>query len=365
MESTESSGIVGVSVDALSAARALRQRRGIGVIGYGRVARRWQLPSYVQAGLNVVAICDTDPTALEHARRSYPSVRLYASVAELLADSDVMLVDVATRPPGRLDLIRRIVATGRDVLAQKPLAVDASGLDDIMAVASSTGATVAVNQNGRFAPGWRATTELLRSGRIGRVRAITHVYDTNLRWMPNPDLQGTTQFLLFDYSNHWIDICGHWLDPDPVIAVQAMEYDVAPDSSGLVQQSMWVSFETVSGANALIRGAAAGTSHAGHRFVVQGDLGTIRGDVDSPDGEYLELDDGKGATRLSIQGSWFPDGFLASMVHLLRSIEDGREPEHSLANNRRTLELVSAACRSARLRGARIELTPLQKNTTA
>ena len=346
---------IGLSDTALAETRSLRERPGIGVLGYGNVARSWQVPGYLASGLNVVAICDVDPAAREAARRNCPQARVYASVEELLADPDVAVVDVATRPPGRLLLIEQAVTSGRHVLAQKPLCAEPAEVDRLLMAVRESDAVVAVNQNGRFAPAWRLTTSLLRGHRLGQVRAITHVYDTNLRWLPDPRRQGTAQFLLFDYSNHWLDICRYWLEPDPVVVVQAMAYEVAAHS-GLVQQSMWASLESESGANVVIRGAAAGITHAGHRFIVQGDQGTIRGDVDSRDGEYLHVDDGHEVVREQLDGSWFPDGFLGSMVELLRSIEEKTEPAHSLADNRRTVALVAAVCRSAREGGTRISV---------
>ncbi len=344
----------GPSATALAEARSLRERPGIGVLGYGSVARRWQVPGYIAADLNVVAICDIDPAAREAAGEDCPRMRLYASADDLLADPDVSVIDLATRLPGRLALIERTVAAGRHVLVQKPLCAEPAEVDRLLALTRDSGAVVAVNQNGRFAPAWRTTTNMLRSGRLGQVRAITHLYDTNLRWLPDARRQGTTQFLLFDYSNHWLDICRYWLEPDPVIVVQAMAYEVAAGDGGLVQQSMWASLETAGGANVVIRGAAAGITHAGHRFVVQGDRGTIRGDVDSLDGEYLYVDDGNERVREHLDGSWFPDGFLGSMVELLRCIEKKQEPAHSLSDNRRTVALVAAVCQSAREGGARI-----------
>ena len=80
----------------------------------------------------------------------------------------------------------------------------------------------------------------------------------------------------------------------------------------------------------MIRGAAAGITHAGHRFVVQGDRGTIRGDVDSLDGEYLYVDDGneRGAVRALFDtlvqrspGSLAVEALRASVTPLPRPIE--------------------------------------------
>lgn len=354
MISNVSAQPVALSATALAEARSLRERPGIGILGYGNVARRWHVPGYIAADLNVVAICDIDPAAREAARRTCPQARVYASIDDLLADPDVAVIDLATRPPGRLALIERAVAGGRHVLAQKPLCVEPAEVDRLLAVTRGSHAVVAVNQNGRFAPAWRTATGMLRSGCLGQLRAITHVYDTNLSWLPDPQRQGTVQFLLFDYSNHWLDICRYWLEPDPVVVVQAMAYEVAAADGGLVQQSMWAALETACGTSVVIRGAAAGITHAGHRFIVQGERGTIRGDVDSRDGEYLFIDDGSEPVQVQLDGSWFPDGFLGSMVELLRSIEEKQEPAHSLANNRRTVALVAAVCQSAREGGSRI-----------
>jgi predicted dehydrogenase len=47
------------------------------------------------------------------------------------------------------------------------------------------GVVVAVIQNGRFAPAWRRATELLQNRAVGRIRAITHLYDTMLCWKPD------------------------------------------------------------------------------------------------------------------------------------------------------------------------------------
>jgi predicted dehydrogenase len=347
---------VALSATALAEARSLHQRPGIGILGYGNVARRWHVPSYVAAGLNVVAICDIDPVAREAARQDCPHARLYASADDLLADPDVAVIDLATRPPGRLALIEQAVIAGRHVLAQKPLCTEPTEVDRLLTVMRNSDAVVAVNQNGRFAPAWRTTTSMLRSQRLGQVRAVTHVYDTNLRWLPDPQRQGTAQFLLFDYSNHWLDISRYWLEPDPVEVVQAMTYEVTSGDNALVQHSMWASLETAGGVNIAIRGAAAGITHAGHRFIVQGGLGTIRGDVDSRDGEYLCVDDGNQQVREHVDGSWFPDGFLGSMVELLRCIEQKQEPTHSLTDNRQTVALVAAVCRSAREGGTRVKV---------
>jgi predicted dehydrogenase len=96
-------------------------------------------------------------------------------------------------------------------------------------------------------------------------------------------------------------------------------------------------------------------SHAGHQFLIQGDAGTLRGRIDSTDGEELERDDGGCRKPVALQGEWFPDGFLASMCELLEAIHSGRPPVHSLSDNLRTVALVAAVCASAQAGGRRVD----------
>ena len=148
----------------------------------------------------------------------------------------------------------------------------------------------------------------------------------------------------------------HWLHPDPIISVQSKVYNHAGRGPGELQQSAWISMESRGGVSVMIRGAAAGFSHRGHEFIIQGDGGTLRGVVDSTAGESLERDDASGCEVVPIEGEWFGDGFVGSMRELLLAVEDRREPLHGLADNFRTIDLVSAVCRSARTDGARIHI---------
>jgi predicted dehydrogenase len=309
---------------------------------------------YRQAGMAVQAICDTDEASLRQAAADWPDIRRYASLDQVLSDPAVRVVDLATGPEGRPELIRRAIEAGRHVLAQKPVAQTPAGLADLVTMAKAAKVVVAVNQNGRFAPAWRRASDLLQAGAIGPVRTVTHVYDTNLRWLPDLRRHGTSHFLLFDYSNHWIDISAYWLRPDRIVAVQAMDYDSVLHPDGDLQQSMWISMESASGASVLIRGAAAGRSHVGHDFIVQGTAGTLRGRVDSVAGELLELDDGQGRKAVPLKGEWFGDGFTGSMTELLDAIRVGRQPIHNLADNLSTVELVAAVCTSSEAGGSRV-----------
>ena len=55
----------------------------------------------------------------------------------------------------------------------------------------------------------------------------------------------------------------------------------------------------------------------------------------------------RGVAKPKLRGTWFPDGFHATMAELLRSIEQDREPQNSARNNLPSLALCFAAVESA------------------
>ena len=95
-------------------------RPGIGLIGYGDIARSWHVPAYEKYGVRVVGVYDPAPAATAGLR----GPRVFTTLDDLLADEEVEIVDVATRPDVRPGLFRQAIAAGKHVLAQKPLALD-------------------------------------------------------------------------------------------------------------------------------------------------------------------------------------------------------------------------------------------------
>ncbi|HYJ48569.1 MAG TPA: Gfo/Idh/MocA family oxidoreductase [Microbacterium sp.] len=330
----------------------------VGLIGAGGIARTAHLPAYAAWGIPVVAIASrTASSARDLAAQS--GVRTaHDSVAELLADPAVDVVDIATGPAGRLDLIADAVAAGKHVLAQKPLSVDAAELprlETVLASAREHGIRVAVNQNARWAPAWRLATLLVRRGDIGQVVGVTHLHDK-----PLPPLAGTAfddvpHMLLSDYLVHWIDITRCWLEGTEVLSVTAQDSRVPgqPDDA----RNPWhasVQLALSSGASASIRVVGNARSRAGGcPFWIHGTEGTIRGSV-LLGSDFLELERGDERTRFALEGQWFTDGFAGTMGELLTAIVEDREPENSAEHVLATVRLGQAAVSSAAAGGSPI-----------
>jgi predicted dehydrogenase len=333
-------------------------RPGLGLVGCGDIARSWHLPTYAQYGVRVVGVYDPVPEATDGVRDRFPFVeRVFSTLDELLGDDEVEIVDVATRPDVRPELIRRALDAGKHVLAQKPLALDLPAARRLVDEAEERGLRLAVNQNGRWSPAWRIATLLIDEGAVGEVLAVTHFHDR-----PLPPLVGThfdelEHFVIYDYFVHWIDICRCWLDGRDVEAVRALDYRT-PDQPATAKSpwAAWVEIHYTDGASALVRNVGeARTQRPSCPFWVHGIEGTIRGSV-LLGSDFVELERNGVTSSYALKGAWYPDGFAGALAELVTSIAQNREPFNSAQNNLLSLQMTLAACRSAEEGGRAVSL---------
>jgi predicted dehydrogenase len=333
-------------------------RPAIAIVGCGTAAKDLHLPAYERWGVDVAGVYDVKPMATDGVRERFPFVRsVYGSLDEVLADPEVVVVDVATRPADRPELILRAIEAGKHVLAQKPLAPDLAAARQVVEAAERVGVRLAVNQNGRWAPQWRAATRLIEQGAVGEVFAVTHLHDKGLPPLVGTHFDELDHFVVYDYDVHWIDISRCWLERDTPVEVRAADYRT-PDQPHEVRNAWAATVEIryASGANVLIRTVGdVRTARPAAPFWIHGTEGTIRGSV-LLGSEFLELDRDGELTCFELDGAWFPDGFAGTLGELLCAIAEEREPYNSARHNLLSLELTLAACRSADRDGAPIAL---------
>jgi predicted dehydrogenase len=283
----------------------------------------------------------------------FPHVgRVYDDVDELLADPAVDIVDLATGPEGRVELLTRVVQAGKHVLAQKPLTLDIDSVLPVLDEADERGVRVAVNQNGRWAPPWRLATLLVQRGDIGDVVGVTHLHDK-----PLPPLSGTSfddipHMLITDYLVHWLDITRCWLDGLRVVTVRATDHRTPGEPEEAANPwSATVQLQTAEGASAMVRVVGdVATSTPSSPFWVHGTSGTVRGSLLGRD--FLELDVGGATHTFALSGAWFVDGFAGAMGELMCAVAENRQPYNSARHHLGTLRLVLAARASAEADGA-------------
>lgn len=341
------------------------RRLAVGVLGVGAIARTAHLPAYAASGVPVVAGCDRSAGAEALGEVLPAGAAAYDDVDAFLADPRVEVVDIATGPAGRVELVERCLAAGKHVLAQKPVVTtlhDLAALEEVAARGAARGLRVAVNQNARWAPAWRVTTQLVRAGAVGEVVGVTHLHDKPLPPIAGTPFDDLDHMLLSDYLVHWFDITRCWLEGARVDSVTAHDSRVPGQPAGA--RNPWhasVHVATAGGATAAVRVVGdARTRTGGCPFWVHGTRGTIRGSI-LLGSDRVELEADGSTTSYALEGQWFVDGFAGAMGELQCAVAEGREPENGVAHVAASVRLgaaaVAAAATGAPVTGLDLELT--------
>src|SRR2546423_579018 len=139
---------------------------GVGLIGYGAIARGHAESISATPGLDMRAVAEISPERRELASREL-GVTSYSSAEEMLRDPDVGLVVVGTPPSVHADPVVAAIQAGKHVVCEKPFAITVDEVDRMIDAAAAHRRVLTVYQSRRWDPDYLAMRETIRSGRIG------------------------------------------------------------------------------------------------------------------------------------------------------------------------------------------------------
>ena len=317
----------------------------IALIGCGGIAA-YHLAAYRQHGYRVVALCDQSRSAAESRRDEFfPDADVCESAEEVFRRDDVEVVDLATHPDPRLELIPRAIEAGKHVLSQKPFVLDLDAGERLAGLADSRGVTLAINQNGRWSPHWSWCRHAVEAGLLGEVGSVHLRCGWSHEWIGATPFNRLHHVVLFDYAIHWFDAVLTFMPgrtPRRVFAMvnRAPVQDAAPP---LLAQCV-IEFDR--GQASLVFDARTEHGPCDHGTIV-GSEGTLSYSGPNLETHGVELVTAEGAASPELTGTWFNEGFAGTMGELLRAVEAGDRPANSPASNLRSLALCFAAVQSA------------------
>jgi predicted dehydrogenase len=177
----------------------------VGLVGFGLAGRVFHAPliSSVE-GLELAAVVERSTNL---ASERYPGITVCRSVEELLADSSIKLVVVATPNDTHFQVAMQALEAAKNVVIDKPVALSSAEIANLIELAGGIGLHVIPFHNRRWDGDFLTVENLLREKSLG---SLVH-YESNFdRWKPepsrrpwkeNPDQGG----LLLDLGTHIVD----------------------------------------------------------------------------------------------------------------------------------------------------------------
>src|ERR1700751_5655710 len=109
----------------------------VGLGGFGMAGRVFHAPliSSVE-GLELAAVVERSS---DHAAERYPGIKTYRTLDELLADSSIKLVVVATPTATQFQVALRVLEAAKSVVVNKPASPTSAEISQLMGLAGGIG----------------------------------------------------------------------------------------------------------------------------------------------------------------------------------------------------------------------------------
>ena len=191
-----------------------------GIIGVGDVTERKSGPGFQRAERSeLVAVMRRDGhLAADYARR-HGVPRWYDDADQLINDSEVDAVYIATPPDSHRGYAVRVAQAGKPVYVEKPMARTAPECEEMISACEDAGVALFVAYYRRAMPRFITVRELLDSGRIGQLRSVSirneqpaQMGETDDEgWRVDPETSGGGHFV--DLGSHILDLLDWLLGP--------------------------------------------------------------------------------------------------------------------------------------------------------
>ena len=191
----------------------------------------------------------------------------YTSVEELLADSRVDVVFIASPNHLHAEHTRLAAKAGKHVLVEKPMAITVSDCVDMVKACKTNGVKLGVGFQLRFHPGHVEASRLVREGALGEVALVQGLLSSGVRdeaqrelrtglreWLETPDMVGNSRSMMGSGV--------HCLDDLEFILGQTV-VEVAAITDG---QTADAPLENLASLNLRFSGGAIGTMVCGSRM---------------------------------------------------------------------------------------------------
>jgi predicted dehydrogenase len=143
---------------------------GLGIIGLGNMGslHACNVLDGKIPGLRLTAVSDTDPARLE----PFATAEKHTDWRELIRSPQVQAVLVVTPHFSHVPIGRAVLAAGRHLLMEKPLAVSKADCAEIISVPRGPGQIFALMFNQRGDPAFLKIKEMIASGELGRIQRV-------------------------------------------------------------------------------------------------------------------------------------------------------------------------------------------------
>lgn len=196
-----------------------------GLVGYGAWGSHHARAIASVEGAELAAICSRSDASRGEAHKDHPQARIYGDYREMLDREELDVVDVVLPSDLHYVVANDVLAAGRHLLLEKPMALGIAECKELVALARAKGRLLAVGHELRLSSLWGKVKQLIDDGTIGEpLYALVELWRRPYRhgsggW--RYDLKRVGNWVL-EEPIHFFDLArwyfGRWGDPVSVYA---------------------------------------------------------------------------------------------------------------------------------------------------
>ena len=206
----------------------------VAIVGAGGMLQ-YHAGGFQEAGAELVAIADMNADAAAEAAEEWKIASSFTSVEKMLAESGADAVSIIVPNKFHAPLAIQCLEAGKHVFCEKPPALNAGEVEQMIQAADKAGKTLMFNFNNRARPESYKMKELIDNGTVGRINSA------QAKWIRRTGIPGfggwfTTKALsgggpLIDLL-HMVDLAMYFMGyPEPAHALGQTFNDFIDDKS--------------------------------------------------------------------------------------------------------------------------------------
>jgi len=178
-----------------------------GILGYGGMGKFHAEKISQIEGLNLIAVCDSNPERVEIARKEYPNLKGYfTNLDDMLAMKELELVFVVIPHNMHAEFVIRCLEAGKNVVVEKPMSITVEEANAMINKAREKGVMLSVFHNRRWDSDYLMIKDLISRGLIGDIfhieAGLENYRHPGFTWRSDREICGS---VIHDWGAHFID----------------------------------------------------------------------------------------------------------------------------------------------------------------
>src|SRR5438874_6732937 len=182
-----------------------------GIIGTGFIG-----PAHVEAArrlgfVEMIGLCEANDQLAKAKADKLNIPKPYGSVKDFLADKQIEVVHNCTPNHLHFAISKQILAAGKHIISEKPLAMTTKESQELVKLAAQSGLVNAIDFNYRYYPLVQEAKDMVARGKLGEVFHANGSYTqdwlylaTDWNWRLVPEFSGESRAVA-DVGSHWCD----------------------------------------------------------------------------------------------------------------------------------------------------------------